>query len=325
VAEGEICFYGHGDDPFAGSRWQHLLKRVLVTGASGFVGRNCLAPLAATGFDVHVTGRTPFEADIDLTFHKADLLDPDSRVEVLRQVAPTHLLHGAWDLSGNDYMNSAENYRWVAASLDLTRNFAAVGGTRAMYVGTCYEYLWSNPVFSEKLTPLVPSTHYGKAKAGLFELTSGIGDALGISIAWSRLFFLYGPYESRRRLVPSVISSLLLEDEAPTTHGRQERDYMYSVDVGRALIALLDSEVTGPVNIGTGTAVSIAELVTVAAALSGHPELLRVGALEATRDEVALVVADIDRLQREVGWNDFTPMEQGLAETVDWWRKELGS
>jgi len=79
------------------------------------------------------------------------------------------------------------------------------------------------------------------------------------------------------------------------------------------------------VNVGTGEAVSIADLVTAVAAIAEHPELLRVGALEATRDEAACVIADVARLRLEVGWDDFTPMEQGLAETVSWWRKELGS
>jgi len=299
------------------------MKRVLVTGARGFIARNCLAPLAKAGFEVHAVGRTPFDTGIDLTFHKADVLDPMARVHILETVRPTHLLHAAWNLETRDYMESAENYRWVGMSLDLTREFAEAGGRRALYTGTCYEYRWGSAVLDERKTPLGPRTQYGKAKAGLFRLTEDLADATGISIAWSRLFFLYGPYEGRRRLVPSVISSILSGREAPTTHGRQLRDYMYSIDVGRALVALLDSEVAGPVNIGTGTATSIAGLVSDAARLCGHPELLRVGALEARPGEVKRVVAATERLRSEVGWDDYTPMETGLAETVAWWRREL--
>ena len=299
------------------------MKRVLVTGAAGFIGRNCLEPLAEAGFEVHVMGRSPFQSDVDPTFHQTDLLDASARLRLLQRVRPTHLLHAAWDLSVHDYMESAENYRWVATSLDLTREFAAVGGTRALYIGTCYEYDWETPVLNEETTPLRPRTQYGKAKAGLFKLTNNLAEATGISVAWSRLFFLYGPFENRRRLVPSVISSILSGQEALTSHGRQERDYMYSVDVGRALVALFDSEVTGAVNIGTGTAIPIVDLVSAAARLCGNPELLRVGAIEARPGEAARVVADTERLRSEVGWNDYTPMEQGLAETVEWWRKVL--
>lgn len=299
------------------------MKRVLVTGARGFIGRNCLEPLLERGFEVHTAGRSEFERPDGVDWHEGDVLDPVDRSRMLGTIQPTHLLHAAWDLTVHDYMASPINYRWVAASLDLTNEFAAGGGERVLFIGSCYEYEWGDADLDERSTPLRPRTQYGKAKAHLFRTTVDLAEATGLSMAWSRLFFLYGPYESRRRLVPSVITSLLSGREAPTSHGLQERDYMYSADVGSALASLLASNVDGGVNIGTGEAPRIVDLVTEVGEICGNPELLRIGAIEGRPGEAPRVAAATDRLRHEVGWADYTPRLEALERTVAWWQKEL--
>lgn len=301
------------------------MKRLLVTGARGFIGRNCLEPLARRGFDIHAVGRIDFPVPTGTTFHEFDVLDQNHRAELLEMIRPTHLLHAAWDLTVDDYMGSPHNYEWVAASLDLTYQFNRQGGRRAVYVGSCYEYRWGDEDLDERATPLEPRTHYGRAKASLYRLTRDLAEAAGFSMAWTRLFFLYGPHENPRRLVPSVITSLLAGQEAPTSHGMQLRDYMYSVDVGDAIAALLDSEVEGPVNVATGEPVRIADLVEVTAEICGSPELLRIGAIAGRPGEAPRVAGTTDRLRSEVGWNSYTPTREALEMTVEWWKQELAT
>src|SRR5687767_2392594 len=118
-------------------------RRVLVTGANGFVGRQTLAPLIARGFDVHAASRRPRPGelgDIAVTWHQADLLDRDARRELLGGIAPSHLLHAAWYLEPGKYTGSPLNLDWVVASIDLARRFEAEGGRRVVSVGSCFEY-----------------------------------------------------------------------------------------------------------------------------------------------------------------------------------------
>jgi nucleoside-diphosphate-sugar epimerase len=130
---------------------------VLVTGATGFVGRQALAPLAARGYEVHAVGR-----------REVDLLDPDATTRLVEELRPTHLLHFAWYAEPGAFWQSPENERWLAAGVHLLEAFAASGGTRAAVAGTCAEYDWSGSgILSEQSTPLAPRTAYGEAKNAL--------------------------------------------------------------------------------------------------------------------------------------------------------------
>jgi nucleoside-diphosphate-sugar epimerase len=90
--------------------------------------------------------------------------------------------------------------------------------------------------------------------------------------------------------------------------------------VGRAFAALLLSDVTGPVNIGSGTRVTIADLLGKIAGQLGRPELLRLGARPAAPSEPLLLVPDVTRLHEEVGWRPEFALAQGVADTIQWWR-----
>ena len=190
-------------------------------------------------------------------------------------------------------------------------------------IGTCFEYDWSKPILSEHTTPLVPRSVYAICKKALFELTTLFSSTAGLEAAWARPFFMYGPREDPRRLVADVIRSLLHDNEARCRHGQQLRDYQYVGDVADALAALLDSSVTGPVNIGTGQAVAVSDIVLTIADRLDRRRLVRLGALEAPKDDPPRIEADVRRLSEEVGWHSTTTLEEGLDLTIHWWKQQL--
>jgi nucleoside-diphosphate-sugar epimerase len=297
---------------------------VLVTGASGFIGSHCLPPLIERGYEVHaVASRAPGE-EPGVTWHVADLLDRDVIPGLVERVQPSHLLHLAWIVAPGEVISSPVNYDWVVRSLDLLRGFVAAGGRRAVLSGSAYEYDWRYGYCSELLTPLRPATVYGSCKAALFHLSTSIAREAELSLGWVRPFFLYGPREHPDRLVASVTRALLSGRPAPTSHGRQVRDYLHVQDVADAIVSTLDSDLEGAVNIGSGSPVTIREIVTRLGELVGSPELLQVGAIAARASDTPLVVADPSRLTGELGWAPHYDLESGLRHTVDWWRDQLG-
>lgn len=301
-----------------------MSRRVLVTGATGFVGRNALAPLLARGFEVHaVSSRAPLtDAPGAVRWHRADLLDGTAREALVADVAPTDLLHLAWYAEPGRFWRSPENLRWAAASVELLRAFAQAGGRRAALAGTCAEYAWESETHCvEGRTPLEPATLYGAAKHALRIVAEAFAAEVGLSLAWGRIFFLYGPHEDPRRLVSSVAQALVAGRVAETSHGEQVRDFLYAPELADAFAAVLDSEVTGAVNVASGQPVRLRELVVAVAAAAGRPDLLALGARPANPSEPDVLTADVTRLRDEVGWRPALTLEEGVERTVRWWRE----
>jgi nucleoside-diphosphate-sugar epimerase len=301
------------------------LKRILLTGASGFIGRHCTASLRSRGYEVHaVTSASPPEAPEGVRWHRVDLLDPAQIGAVVGAVEPTHLLHLAWYVAPGSFISSPANLAWVQASLELLRQFSEHGGQRVVMAGSGYEYDWTaEQPCTEAHTPTIPNTFYGVCKQALCELVTAYSGVAGISSAWGRIFFLYGPHEHPDRLVSSIIRSLLRGEPARCSHGRQIRDYLYVGDVASALVALLDSEVQGPVNIASGRPIALKDLATTIGERLRRPELIALGAIPARANDAPVVVADTTRLNLEVGWQPSYDLEAGLGETIRWWAEQL--
>ncbi|HPM61481.1 MAG TPA: NAD(P)-dependent oxidoreductase [Methanoregulaceae archaeon] len=301
------------------------MKTVLVTGATGFIGRHTLEPLVRRGFDVHFVYRAKRPEIIPdergATWHRVDLLNDDDVKDLFNSFSPAYLLHLAWDVTPGSYLESINNFTWLDSSLHLLREFAESGGVRAVCAGTCIEYDVRYGYCTEDLTPTLPSTYYGQCKHHLRSIGERYADKMGFELAWGRIFQPYGPYEYPARLVPSVIRSLLNGEPARCTHGNQIRDFLYVADVADAFAALLDSGVTGCVNIGSGEPVSIRELVMQIAHHLGKEDDVRFGALPAREDESPFIVADIGRLIKEVQWRQRYSLEKGVMETISWWKK----
>jgi nucleoside-diphosphate-sugar epimerase len=299
------------------------VSRVLVTGASGFIGHDAVAELARRGHEVHaVSSRAAGEGDAE--WHRADLLDPAARERLVEGVRPELLLHLAWYAEPGKYWTSSENVRWVEASLGLLRDFQAAGGRRAVMAGTCAEYDWSAPgVMSEAVSPVGPTTLYGHSKNALREVSQAFAGEAQLSFAWGRVFFLYGPREHPGRLVSSVARALVAGELAKTSEGSQVRDFMHVQDVAGAFASLLLSDVEGVVNVGSGEAVTVREVIEQIAAAAGRPDLVRAGALPQREGEPPEIVADAARLRDEVGFAPRHSLAEGLEGTVAWWRDRV--
>jgi nucleoside-diphosphate-sugar epimerase len=297
--------------------------KVLLTGATGFIGRHCVAPLQARGFEVHaVTSKGAGEDFPGVRWHQADLLAPNGAKAILAEVKPSHLLHLAWFVVPGKLITSPENYNWVRASMELVQEFAAQGGRRVTTCGSGYEYDWRFGFCNEQLTSQVPNTVYGACKQALNLMTENFAATANLSSAWGRVFFLYGPHEHPQRLVSSIILSLLRGEPAKSSHGRQIRDYMHVQDVADGLVALLDSELRGSVNVSSGRATQIRDIVLALGQLLGRPELIQLGALPARANDAPMVVGDNAKIAAEIGWQPKFDLESGLKHTIDWWQSQ---
>ena len=300
-------------------------RTVLLTGATGFVGRPSLAALRARGFRVHAASRHPVsESTPGITWHAADLLDPAERRRLIEETRPTHLLHLAWYVEHGKFWTAPQNQDWVEASLDLIQLFAGQGGQRAVLTGTCAEYDWSRgsgEPFRET-DPCRPATPYGRAKHALAERTAEFAGRAGFSFAWARFFLMFGFGEDPRRFIPAIMRALLRGEEVALSSGRQIRDFLDTRDVACALATLLAADnVTGPVNVASGRAVTLKDAGRMIAHLSGQPEsLLKFGSLPDREGEPASLVADVSRLTREAGFALTHTLEERLAQCLDWHR-----
>lgn len=300
-----------------------MVKRVLVTGGSGFVGRACLARLAERGYEVHGVARTAPSWAPETQWHRCDLFDAVGVAALLAEVRPTHLLHLAWVTEPERYRRSGENFGWVRASLGLVEAFGRNGGKRVVAAGSCAEYDLLHGICSESATPLAPATPYGVCKHALQLMLSSAAELSDFSAAWGRLFFLYGPHEHPARLVSSVTRALLAGREAACTPGNQVRDYLHVDDAAAALVALLDSVATGPFNVASGRPVAVGDLALMVGESCGRPDLLRLGALRARSDEPPLIVGEIARIRTETGWEPRWGLREGVEATVRWWAEML--
>jgi nucleoside-diphosphate-sugar epimerase len=300
------------------------VSRVLVTGASGFVGRQVLKALASRSDELHAVSRRNRRPETPVRWHVCDLLEPGAGAELIEAVRPTRLVHLAWTSEPGQFWNSPENGLWAARSRELLEAFAASGGERILVAGSCAEYDWSGDgTLSESATPLKPATAYGRAKLELSEAAADLARRTEISAAWARLFFLFGPGEHPERLVASIARRAVAGEPAPAPAGTQLRDYLYVEDAGAAIAAVLAGPVEGPLNVASGAATRISDLLERVAAEAGHPEALEPGALPARSDPPRLV-ADVGRLTHEVGWRPQTPNDEAIRRTVAWWRERLG-
>lgn len=297
------------------------MTRILVTGASGFLGAHVAAGAKDRGLAVRAALRASSDrarldrlapgvasVDLDLADLQANFSDALARVD-----AVIHCAAYGVDYRQSDFATAlALN---VAASMRLAEAAAAMG-VRFVHVGTSYEYGAEDGILAEDRR-LAPTGIYGVTKAAASLALQDLAQRTGAPIVVVRPFSMYGPLEGAHKFVPMVMAASRIGRAVDLTPGEQQRDYLY---VGDVVTACLDLAVATPFpageifNICSGQGIGLRALAEAAvAAVGGNPAVLRWGAKPYRPAESMRVVGDPAKLAAAIGWRATTPLEAGMA------------
>ena len=297
--------------------------KVLVTGATGFVGRYVLDRLLAEGHEVIAlcSRARALPQHSAVQWEQADLLDPSQVTLLMQKVRPQGLIHLAWYAKHGLFWQAAENFDWCTATAHVLHAFHAAGGEKIVIAGTCAEYDLTQGVMSEDSTPTHASSVYGKCKDVTRQYVQQYGQQAGLNWVWGRVFFPYGPGEPAMKLIPSVLHALAQSRTVACSHGQQLRDYLHVSDVAGALVHLLmHPQANGVFNIGSGQATRLMDMVNMCTQAFASPSPVQFGAIAVSPDEPPLIVADTHKLQA-TGWRPEVSLQDGLAAYAEFVRR----
>lgn len=300
-----------------------MSKVVLLTGSTGFVGRQTIPFLLQKGYEVHAISTQLYPSSHPkIMGHTCNLFNSEEIATLMQKIRPTHLLHFAWITTPGVCVSSPENLTWMEASLRLVRIFVEKGGKRVVIAGSCAEYE-SMPLCSEEDNSFRATTFYGQCKRNLYLTLENFAKQMNFELVWGYIFYLYGPYERPNRFLPSVIRGILEKKEIPLTEGLQIRDFLHVREAAKGFVELLDSAVQGCFNVASGEGISIRKMVEMVAEKMGGREWLKFGARSLSLFDPPELVANMNKLQSSISWRPSIKLEQGLEEVIEWWRSQI--
>ena len=290
--------------------------RVLVTGASGFLGAALCRLLASHGAEVHGVSRAaPTTPGVGRWWH-GSLADAAFVKRILADVRPAYVFHLAGAVTGvRDLAAIVPTFEGnLTSTVNVLTAVAEIGGARVVMAGSLEEP-------DDPAEP--PSSPYAASKLAALQYARMFQTLYGVSVVVPRVFITYGPgQDDPKKLIPYVVSSLLRGESPKLSSGTRPVDWVYVDDVAEGLVAAaLAPNVVQRVDLGSGTLVTVRAIVEKIAGFlpssSGKPLF---GALP-DRPMEQIRVADVAATKRHIGWTPRTPMEEGLSRTVDWLRR----
>ena len=300
--------------------------KLFLTGASGFIGAETLRIALEAGYEVVAPVRpgtyAPRLAPFEKRFTRidTDIHDEAALAVALAEHRPQSLIHLGWWGVGNsvrfDRRQITDNVEAACALIDAA---ASAGVTSFIGMGSQGEYGAGSAMLEDELPK--PTSLYGAAKVATLFLTRQLAAQAGMRHAWLRLFSSYGPGDNDGWLIPMLITEMLAGRRPKTTLGTQSWDWLHVTDVARGILAVATNETaSGVFNLGSGRAVRVRDVIERIRDLAAPGMELVFGEIPFRPDQVMHMQADISRLCAATGWEPSISMEQGLADTVAWYR-----
>jgi len=272
-----------------------MINKILLTGATGFVGQQVFRSLVASSSEIGIVARPSSK--------KFEQLFPDAREIIITKdlflesedwwaekcAKYDKVIHIAWHVEPSDYLHSKKNMDCLIGSLKLAQGATRAGIKKFVGIGTCLEYKISGNSLSTK-DPLNPDNIYGSTKASLFLSLSNWFSQHSTDFAWCRLFHLYGEGEHPDRLVAYVKSKIKAGEPVALTGGNQIRDFLDVASAGKMIAEVANSDYSGPLNICSGVPVTVRQLAEKVADDYGRRDLLRFNARPMSEKEHPVIV-----------------------------------
>lgn len=294
-------------------------KKVLITGGTGFIGKNVVNELINRGYEVHSLVYPPFaQEQKGLVQYEMNLLDFNTLDTFFKNHSFENLIHLAWYVGPKCHVHDL-NLDWTIATLNLLKFFKESGGKKFLGAGTISEYEYKYGYLVEDQTPTDPQTLYGNSKNAIFNIAKVYCKQNNIDFKWPRIFNLYGPAEKPQRLMPSVINSCLKGEDVKVSDCLKFQDYLHVEDTARGIVDVFESDIQGAVNICSGKPVQLRTIVEKIAQLTNFKGNILWGAIPAAFGD-DLVAGSNEKL-KSIGWKPKYDLETGLIQTINWWRE----
>ncbi len=178
-------------------------------------------------------------------------------------------------------------------------------------------------VIAGSCAEMAPHTLYGACKESLRLCAENFLSRQNVSFAWGRIFSPYGPHEKEERLIPSLIQKLLDKEPFHCLAQEHVRDFLFVEDVAAAFAALVDSAVVGIVDIGSGVGIRVGDLALHIAHHLQAEKCLTFASAQESPDNPSALIADKTRLTHEVGFKPKYTLQEGIQKTITWWKNEI--
>jgi nucleoside-diphosphate-sugar epimerase len=308
------------------------MKRVAITGATGFVGANLARRVLQDGHEVHLFIRPQHpswridEIRSHTQLHAVDLVDRQTVDAAMRKIKPEWVFHLATHGAYSWQNDLGEIVRTnILGTMHLAEAAADVGVEAFVNTGSSSEYGYKSHAPSEN-DVLEPNSYYAVTKATGTMFCRYTAQRSGVRMPTLRLYSAYGPYEEPRRLVPTLIVKGMQSRLPPLANPHTARDYVHVNDVVDAylLAASRDSADAGAVyNVGTGVQTTLRDIVGITRELLRIPQEPDWGSFPDRTWDTSIWCADASRIRSELGWAPRYDVRSGLRETIDWFRDNV--
>jgi len=310
------------------------MKRVIVTGGTGFVGANLTRRLLAEGHEVHLIvrkGRAMWRlsgVEDRVTLHETGLDDPAGLSAAVSGIRPDWIFHlaayGAYSWQDDAPRIMATN---AAGTVNLVEACLKGGFESFVNTGSSSEYGFKDKAPSETEW-LDPNSCYAVSKAAATHYCRYISRSRDVNLTTLRLYSVYGPYEAPGRLIPALVLRGLAGELPPLVDPEVARDYVFVDDVCDAYLLAAGGPAPGRgsvYNVGTGRQVRLREAVDTARKTLGVTAEPVWGAMPNRSWDTSVWVADSGLIRRELGWRPRFDFESGFRRTAEWFsaRPEL--
>lgn len=294
------------------------MKKVIVTGAAGFVGSYCVEILKDKNYQVFALSRASREEDRDnIKWITADLFNFQELNSIIEEIKGDLLLHLAWITTPGVFYESEENHIWVKSSLNLIENFLLNGGKRVVVAGSCAEYDWNKKKFLEE-DSCYPASLYGRSKLHLFNQLRDICAKYNASFAWGRIFNVFGPKEPPEKIISLIVKAAIEKRKIQCLAKDDVRDFIYIKDVANIFVKLLEESFDGIINIATGKGHSIDDIAKM---VGQKLNISNFCDFKQKNSKFPEVVGDIKNLHK-LKYRFLFDINKGLDETIRWWLDE---